>query len=86
MKRPVIGARSSFTQSTMDCGRAHQLSSTRRSVRPEVTPFAPGDPLAAPRLGTSGWSCRRRRGPAVAGGREEREGDEFQNHSFTPTR
>lgn len=42
MKRPVIGARSSFTQSTMDCGRAHQLSSTRRSVRPEGDSFCPG--------------------------------------------
>ena len=38
----MIGARSSFTQSTMDCGRAHQLSSTRRSVRPEGDSFCPG--------------------------------------------
>lgn len=64
---------------------AHQFSSTRRPCGRGVTPCSRGIP-AAPRLGTSGWSCRRRRDPAVAGGREEREGDEFQNHSFTPTR
>lgn len=64
MKRPVIGARSSFTRSTMDRGRAHQFSSARRSVGRGVTPFAPGDPSPprawGPQVGAVGVAETRR--------------------------
>lgn len=85
-KRPLIGARPSFTPSTMGCGRAHPGSRPSCSLPRDGYAVRPRDPSTAASLETSDRSRGRRPGPAAARGREDRKGDEFQNQSFTPTR
>lgn len=85
-KWPVIGARCHSHLAQWSAGTRAAVLGTPARCGPAVKPLATGIPLTAPRLGTSGWSRGRRRGPGAAGGREDRKGDEFQNQSLTPTR
>lgn len=64
--------------------RAPSGSAPAAGCYPAVTPLLRWDLPAALHLGSSRWSCGRRRVAATAGGRGERKGDEFHYQSFTP--